>query len=56
MYLDLDYLEEYLSKHKKEFLKVRNIYLYKKLAMEIEEIKFNDMVLNVLEKMIELKN
>lgn len=56
MYLDLDYLEAYFSKHMKESLKIRNLYLYKKLAIEIEEIKFNDIVVQVLDKMIELKN
>lgn len=55
MYLDLDHLEEYVAKHMKEFAKIRNLYLYKKLAIEIEEVKFNDIVVQVLDKMIELR-
>jgi hypothetical protein len=35
--------------------KVRSIALYKKLALNIEETKFNDMIKEVVDKMIELK-
>lgn len=36
--------------------KVKSIALFKKLALNIEETKFNDMIKEVVEKMIELKN
>lgn len=36
--------------------KVRSIALYKKLALNVEETKFNDMIKEVVEKMIELKD
>lgn len=55
MFLDLDFFESFIVHKKNESLCVRNMYLFKKLASEIEEVKFNDIVLQVLERMIELR-
>lgn len=46
----------YMLDDKLAFDKVKSMALYKKLALNIEETKFNDMIKEVIEKMIELKN